>query len=297
MDAEIRSQEEARAQEAAEARAVAASASGRKVKEEPGQAADVGSVLKMENSDSWNATEDEGDPPKPLVHKARVETRCRRKKQRKNSKQEPVPQKKPKGHLSHTLASLEDPEAEDAKNVEISEYIRVNRKTRVKQESALKKPMAECAWTPPSSPSHNAQSEAQSPGVASGSDQDGAQEGPPTEKAMGWALARSPAPLRKKKKVSLGPVSYVLVDSEHSRKMILRKGPGTSRDASIQKALRGSQCVGLPASMSQGRKAKPEGSLHTSKGESDNRGHLGHVSGWMGEGAGLADGEAKEPRE
>ncbi|XP_036741806.2 paraneoplastic antigen-like protein 8A [Manis pentadactyla] len=266
VDAEIRGREEARAQDAAEAQAVAASASGRKVREGPGQAADGGSVLKMENSDSWDATEDEGEPPKPLVHKAGATTRCRRKKQRKNSKQEPVARKKPKGHLSDTLASLEDPEAEDAENTEISEYIRGNRKTRVKQEEpALQKPRAECAWTPPSSPSLDAQSAAQSPGVASGSDQDGAQEGPPTKKAVGWALARSPAPLRKKKKVSLGPVSYVLVDAEDSRKTILRKGPGARRDAPLQKALRGPQCMGSPASTSRGPKAKPEGSPHASK--------------------------------
>lgn len=103
-------------------------------------------------------------------------------------------------------------------------------------------------------------------------------------------------PLRKKKKVSLGPVSYVLVDAEDSRATILRKGPGARRDASVQKALRGPQCMGLPASTSRGPKAKPEGSPHASKGESEKRGHPGHVSGWMGGGAGVAGGGAKEPR-
>ena len=135
---------------------------------------------------------------------------------------------------------MEDPAAAGAENMEVSESIRSNRKPCVKQEeSALKKPVANCAWKAPSSPSHDAGSEAVSPGVASQSDQDGGQEGPPKKKAMGWALAKSPASMRKKKKVSLGPVSYVLVASEDAKKkpMMAKKGPGSRRDGSVQKAL------------------------------------------------------------
>ncbi|XP_032244394.1 paraneoplastic antigen-like protein 8A [Phoca vitulina] len=287
MDAEICGREEARAQEVADAQAVAISAlaAWRKVKKEPGRAAELGSALKMENPDTWNDLEDGGDPPKPLVRRVGAKSRSRRKKQKKNTKQESVLWKKPKGHHSNSSASLEDPEADGAENMEVSESVRSNRKPCVKQEElALKKPVAKCAWKAPSSPSRDAQSEAVSPGVASQSDQDGGQEGPPKKKAMGWALAKSPAPVRKKKKVSLGPVSYVLVDSEDAKKPVMgKKGPGSRRDGSAQKALRGPQPVGLPASTSRGPKAKPEGSPHASSGQNDNRSHLGCASKgkWM----------------
>ncbi|XP_045747745.1 paraneoplastic antigen-like protein 8A [Mirounga angustirostris] len=280
MDAEIRGRQEARAQEVVDAQAVAISAlaAWRKVKKEPGGAAELGSALKMENPDTWNDLEDKGDPPKPLVSRVGAKSRSRRKKQKKNTKQESVLWKKPKGHHSNSSASLEDPEADGAENMEVSESVRSNRKPCVKQEeSALKKPVAKCAWKAPSSPSHDARSEAVSPGVASQSDQDGGQEGPPEKKAMGWALAKSPAPVRKKKKVSLGPVSYVLVDSEDAKKkpVMGKKGLGSRRDGSAQKALRGPQPVGLPASTSRGPKAKPKGSPHASSGQNDNRSHLG----------------------
>ncbi|KAB0398603.1 hypothetical protein E2I00_009957, partial [Balaenoptera physalus] len=258
MDGEIRSREEARAQGVAEAQAVAslALATARKVKKEPGWAAEVGSALKMENLDGWNDVEDEGDPLEPLVQKAGAKTRPRRKKQKKTPKQEPVPWKKSRGNHSHSSAFLEDLEADDAENMEMSEYIRSN-----------KKPCAEAA----------------SPGVASESDQDGGPEGPPKKKAMGWASAKSPAPMRKKKKVSLGPVSYVLVDSEDTRKKpeIPKRGQGSRRDALYQEALRSPQPAESPASTSQGPKAKPQGSPHASSGENDNRSHLGCVNKWM----------------
>eukprot|EP00070_Physeter_catodon_P033702 XP_028340596.1 paraneoplastic antigen-like protein 8A [Physeter catodon] len=268
MDGEIRSREEARAQEAAEAQAAAslALATARKVKEEPGWAAEVGSALKMENLHGWNDVDDEGDPLEPLVQKAGAKTRPRRKKQKKTPKQEPVPWKKSRGNHSHSSAFLEDPEA-DAENMERSEYIRSNKKPCVKQEgSALKKALAKCAWKSPSNPPHDAQAEAASPGVASESDQDGGPEGPPKKKAMGWASAKSPAPTRKKKKVSLGPVSYVLVDSEDTRKKpeSPKKGQGSRRDALARKALRSPQPAESPASTSQGPKAKPQGSPHAS---------------------------------
>ncbi|KAF0872338.1 paraneoplastic antigen-like protein 8A [Crocuta crocuta] len=280
MDAEMRSREEARAQEVADAQAVAAAAAvRRKVKKEPGQAAEVGSALKMENPDSWNDMEDGGDPPKPLVRRAGAKTRSRRKKQKKNPKQESTPWKKPKGHHSNSSAALEDPEADGAESMEVSEYIRSNKKPHVKQEeSALKKPAGKCAWKAPSNPSHDATSEAVNPGVASESDQDGGQEGSPKKKSMGWALAKSPTPTRKKKKVSLGPVSYVLVHSADAKKkpMMAKKGPASRRDASVQKALRGPQPAELPASTSQGPKAKPEGSPHASGGENDRGSDLGY---------------------
>lgn len=267
MDAEIRSREDARAQEAAEAQAVAASASaaGRKVKKEPGRAAQAVSALKMENPNSWNDMEDEGDPPKPLVRKAGVKMRFRRKKQKKNPKQEPVSWKKPKGHHSNSLASLGDPEADVGENMELSEYIRSNRKPCVKQEeSALKKPVEKCAWKSPRNAPQDARSEAVGTGVASESDQDGGQEGPPKKKAVGWASAKSPAPMRKKKKVSLGPVSYVLVDVEDAKKkpLIPKKGPGSRRGVLVQKVSRGLQPTELPASTSQCAVAKLEGPPH-----------------------------------
>ncbi|XP_031537803.1 paraneoplastic antigen-like protein 8A [Vicugna pacos] len=269
MSAENCSQEEVRAQEAAEAQAVAslASAAGKKVKKEPGWAAEVGSALKMENLDGWNDMEDEGDPPKPLVRKAGAKTRSRRKKQKKTPKQEPVAWKKSKGSHSNSLASLEDPEAGDAENMEMSECIRSNKKPQVKQEELdLKKPTAKCAWKSPSTPPDTARAEAARPGVASESDQDGGPEGPPKKKAVGWASTKSPAPVRKKKKVSLGPVSYVLADSENTKKkpVIPKKGPGLQRDTSVQKAPRGPRPAESPASTSQGPEAKPEGSPHTS---------------------------------
>ncbi|KAL2763045.1 paraneoplastic antigen-like protein 8A isoform a, partial [Daubentonia madagascariensis] len=265
MDAEIRSREEARAQEAAEFEEMAAwaLAAGRNVKKEPGLVAEVGSALKIENPNSWNEAENQGDPPKPLVRKAGAKTRSRRKKQRKNPKQEPVPWKKPKGNHSSSSTCLEDPEAGDAEGMEISESTKSNKKPCVKQEElALKKPMAKCAWKAPMAPPQEAAAEAESLGGASESDQDGGQESPPKKKAMGWASAKNPAPMRKKKKVSLGPVSYVLVDSEEAKKkpVIPKKGPGSRRDASVQKAPRGPRPTASPASTSRGPKAKPEGS-------------------------------------
>ncbi|ELK12787.1 PNMA-like protein 1 [Pteropus alecto] len=270
MDAEIRKREEAGALEAYEAQLVAASAAatGRRVKKEPGRAFEVGSALKIENPDSWNDAEDERDPPKPLVRRAGAKTRSRRKKQKKNSKQEPASWKKPRGHCS---ASSEDPEAADGESMETSECIRSSRKPCVKQEElAFKKPVERRAWKFPRNAAQDAEPEAGGPAAASESDQDGGRDGPPKKKAMGWASAKSPASGRKKKKVSLGPVSYVLVDVEDAKKKppIPKKGPGSRRGAAAQKAPRGPQPTEAPASTSQGAKAKPEGSPH---GERDDR--------------------------
>uniref|UniRef100_A0A8D2DZ05 PNMA family member 8A n=1 Tax=Sciurus vulgaris TaxID=55149 RepID=A0A8D2DZ05_SCIVU len=212
MDAEIRSREEARAQEAVEAEEAAAwaSAAVKKVKKEPGLAAEVGSALKMENPHPWNDMEDQGDPPKPLVRRAGAKTRSRRKKQKKNPKQEPVLWKKPKGNRPSSSAFLENREAGEAESMEIAESIKSNKKPCVKQEeSALKKPLAKSAWKVPRDPPQEAPGEAESPGGSTESDQDGGQERPPKKKAMGWASGKSPAPMRKKKKI---PESFDLGD-------------------------------------------------------------------------------------
>ncbi|XDA83567.1 hypothetical protein R6Z07F_013456 [Ovis aries] len=276
VDAEIRSQEEARAQELAKPQVVAslASAAGGKVKKKPGRAAERGrgSALKMENPDSWNDVANRGDGPKPLVQKAGALIHSRRKKQKKTPKQEPVPWKKSQGSHSHRLASLKHPAADGGKNREMLEPVRSNKEPCVKQEgSALKKPRVKCAWKFPSNPPCVAASR----GVASESDQDGVLEGPPKKNAMGWASAKSPAHMRKKKKVSLGPVSYVLVDSEDPRKKpeVSKKGPGPGRDAPDQKAPGDPQPHESPTSASQGPEAKPQGPPHAS---SESRKQPGH---------------------
>ncbi|EAW57420.1 hCG1645397 [Homo sapiens] len=153
----------------------------------------------------------------------------------------------------------------------ISEPIKGSRKPCVnKEELALKKPMAKCAWKGPREPPQDARAEAESPGGASESDQDGGHESPPKKKAVAWVSAKNPAPMRKKKKVSLGPVSYVLVDSEDGRKkpVMPKKGPGSRREASDQKAPRGQQPAEATASTSRGPKAKPEGSPRRATNES-----------------------------
>ncbi|XP_015352151.1 paraneoplastic antigen-like protein 8A [Marmota marmota marmota] len=269
MDAEIRSREEARALEAAEAEEAAAwvSAAGKKVKKEPGLAAELGSTLKMENPRHWNAVENQGDPPKPLVRRAGAKARSRRKKQKKNLKQEPVPWKKPKGNRPSSSAYLENRNAGEGESMEISESIKSNKKPCVKQEeSALKKPLAKSAWKVPRDPPQEAPREVESPASTAQLAQGGGQQRPPKKKAMGWASGKSPAPMRKKKKVSLGPVSYVLVDSEEAKKkpMIAKKASGLRRDVSAQKGPRGLQHSRSQASTSRGLKAKPGGSPRAS---------------------------------
>ncbi|XP_053460156.1 paraneoplastic antigen-like protein 8A [Nycticebus coucang] len=273
MDAEIRNREEARAREAVEFEDAEGwvLTTGKTVKKEPGLVAEVGSALKMESPNNWNEVENQDDPPKPLVRKAGAKTRSRRKKQRKNPKPEPVPWKKPKGNHSSSAACLEDPVAGDAEGMEISESTKSNQKPCVKQEEmALKKPMTKCAWKTPRAPPREASAEAESLGGASESDHDGGQESTRKKKAVGWASAKNPAPMRKKKKVSLGSVSYVLVNSEDAKKkpVIPKKGPGSRRDASVQKASRSSRPTESPASTSRGPKSKSEGSPHEDTNES-----------------------------
>lgn len=265
LDAELRSQEEARAQEAEEAYALAmaAPAAGRKVQQEPGRAARASSALKVESPGSWGDVGDEGDPPKPLVRKARAKTRSRRKKQKKSPKQEPVPWRKANGHQSSSPAASEGPEAGDGENGEASDHPRSSRKPRVKQEAAaLKKPAEKCPWAAPRHAPQGARSEAAGPEVAAESDQDDGPEEPPRKKATGWASAKSPGSTRRKKKVSLGPISYVLVDVEGAKKkpLIPKKGPGPRRGMSGQRALGGPRPAESPASASQGPQAKPEAS-------------------------------------
>ncbi|KAM5295689.1 paraneoplastic antigen-like protein 8A isoform 2-T2 [Glossophaga mutica] len=184
MDAEARAQEAAEPYMVAAAAATAASGAGRKIKKEPGRAAEVGSALKVESPDSWNDTEEEGDPPKPLVRKAGAKTRSGRRKQKKNPKQGPLPWKKPRGYCCNSSASLEDAEADDGENREVSEYTRSSRKPSVRLE--------ESAWKPPRQAPPDARAEA-----TSESDQDGGREGSGRKK--GWALAKNPTLMRKKK--------------------------------------------------------------------------------------------------
>ncbi|XP_037675530.1 paraneoplastic antigen-like protein 8A [Choloepus didactylus] len=262
LDAELRQREEARALEAAEvaAAALAAERKPKKIKEEPGQAADVRSVLKMESPNRWSDTEEEGDPPKPLVRQVRARTPSRRKRQNKTPRQEPVSWRKNKGSGPDASTYLEDLEADDAESMEIPENIRSPKKPRVKQEEpASKKPAAKCARKLRRAP---AQGEAAGPGSASESDPDGGREGPPKRKSA----AKSLAPGRKRKRVSLGPVSYVLVNSGDPKKKpaIPKKGPGSRKTASVQRAPRGPKPTQAPPAMSRGPKTKPECSPHAS---------------------------------
>ncbi|XP_059522042.1 paraneoplastic antigen-like protein 8A [Myotis daubentonii] len=273
LDSELRSQEEARAQEAEEAYALAmaALAAGRKGQKEPGRAARACSVRTRGNPGSWDDVEDEGDPPEPLVRKARAKPRSRRRKQKKSPRQEPVPWKRPKGHHARSPASSEGPEAEDGDNGEVPECPRGSRTPRVKQAAAGKKPAEKCPWRAPRHAPQDAGAEA-----ASEPEQDDGPVEPPKKKAMGWASAKSPGRLRRRRrKVSLGPVSYVLVGVEGTKKKpsIPKKGPGLRRGTAGQRALRGSQRAESPASAPQGTQAKPEGA----PGECDRGSHLGCV--------------------
>ncbi|KAM6154395.1 paraneoplastic antigen-like protein 8A [Erethizon dorsatum] len=284
MDAEIRSREEARAQEAAEAEegAAWALAAGKKVKKEPGLAMEVGSVLKMDSPTCWKGMEDQGDPPKPTVHRAGAKARSRRKKQKKNPKQEPVLWKKPKGSYCSSLAYSEGPEASDAESMEISESGKSHRKPCVKQEEPASKPEGTSIWKAPREPPQGALEGAESPGGSSESDQDGGQGRPRKKKAVGWTSGKSLSLVRrKKKKVTLGPVSYGPVDSEDSKKklMVPKKGLSSRRAASAQKALHGPHPAAAPASTSRRPKARAAGSPPASDGESDGRSDRSRVGG------------------
>lgn len=266
MEAEIRSREEARAQEAAEAEGAAWALAARKIKKEPGLSTEMGSACKRETSTRWKGMGDQGDPPEPVVRRTGAKTRSRKKKQKKNPKQKPMLWKKPKGSPCSGSACSEGPEAGESR--EISENRRSHRKPCVRQEErAPKKRVETRAWKVPRQPPQGALGGAESPGGASASDQDGGQGRPPKKKAEGWASGKSLAPVRKKKKVSLGPVSYVLVHSEDAKKkpMMPKKRLNSRRGASAEKVLCGPNPTAVPASTSRGPKAKPAGSARASK--------------------------------
>ncbi|XP_004644450.2 paraneoplastic antigen-like protein 8A [Octodon degus] len=270
MDAEIRSRQDARAQEAAEGEqgAAWASAVGRKVKKEPGLATEVGLALKMENSPPrWKGVEDQGDLPKPIVRRAGAKARSRRKKQKKSSKQEPVLWKRRKGSHCSSLAYSEGPEARETQSMEIPESGKSHRKARVKQEGpASKQPMGTSTWKVLREPPQDALAGAKSPTGFSESDQDGGQERL-MKKAMSWASGKSPIVVRKKK-VTLGPVSYALVESEDAKKKLVvpKKGLRPRRAALAQEALCDRHPATAPASTSRCPKVKAAGCPRASNG-------------------------------
>lgn len=261
IDAELRSREEARAQEAEEELAAWALVARKKVKKEPGLATEVGSALKVENLIRFN---EQCDPPKPFVHRAGAKSRSRRKKQKRNSRQDAAPWKKPKGNHSNGSAYLVTrPEVCHPRNMAISKPNKSNQRARVKQEWVLKRSLAKSAWKVPRGRPQGALLEAKSPE----SHRDGGQESPPKRKAFRKSLV----PVRKKK-VSLGPVSYLHGHPKDAKKsVILRKGPGSRRAGPAHRAPRGPQPGGAPASASRGPKAKPGGFPCASKGENDHR--------------------------
>lgn len=238
MDAAIRSRdEEARAEEAAEAELMEAWASTarKRVKKEPGLGVEVGSAFKMEDRNYWKNTEDHGDPPKPLVRRPGGKIRSRRRKQKKNLKQEPICWRKSQGsnyNSNYNKVNLEAGEA--AQSSEIPESVKSNKKPFVKQEETVWKKKR--VWRDPSDLPRSALPAADSPGNLEDSDQDGGPENPAKKKAMTWASNKIPVPTRKKKKmVSLGTLSYVLLDAEATKNKtaILKKGLGARRAVSV----------------------------------------------------------------
>ncbi|XP_016047660.2 paraneoplastic antigen-like protein 8A [Erinaceus europaeus] len=252
MDSEARVREEARAREAAQPqpqpqpRAAAAMATKRKIKKEPRPAAEGGAAaVKKENGGA------EPDFPRPVVRRAGAKSRSRRKKPKKKQqpKGEPEAWNKPTGDQPSGSASLEEAAPlDDAENVQPSESVESNRKPHVKPEAAAAKKPA-------------AGARAESPRAASEPDRDGGHEGPPKKKAMGWASTKSPGSSKKKKKMSLGPVSYTLQGPEDPQKPAMpKKGLGSRRVAAVQKTPTSPQPPESSASVEQGPKDKPEGS-------------------------------------
>uniref|UniRef100_A0A8C6QL95 PNMA family member 8A n=1 Tax=Nannospalax galili TaxID=1026970 RepID=A0A8C6QL95_NANGA len=263
-DAGIRSREEARAEEATEAELMAGWVSARtKIKKEPGLCVDVSSALKMEDCNRWRRTEDHRDPLKPLVGRSGGKIRSRRRKQRKNPKQQPICWSKPKSDGPKNTTYLEDSGTSAAQSLLISESVKSNKKPFVKQEqTAWKKKRA---WKVPRDLPQDARlagERSESPEI---SNQDDGPKSPPKKRAVDWISNRIPSPMRKKK-VGLGPVSYVLVDSEGTKKkpVIPKKGPGFRRGVVAQRA---PQPAEAPASVSRAQKAKAGGFPHVSKGE------------------------------
>lgn len=264
VDAEIRDrEEEARAEAAAEAELMAARASTarRRVKKEPGLGVGLGSAFKMEERNFWKSTEDCGDPPKPLVRRAGGKMRSRRRKQKKTPKQEPMCWRKPQGNSYHAKAYLEASGAAAAtQSPEIPESVKSNKKPFVKQEEAVWKKKR--VWKGLRGLNHSTLSAAES---REDSDQDSGPDSSPEKSAAAWAADRIPAPVRKKKRVSLGSLSYVRVDSGAARNkpVTLKKGPGSGRALAAPRAAQATQ----PASTSRAGKTKPVGFPCVSKGE------------------------------
>ena len=212
-----------------------ASTARKRVKKEPGLGVEVGSAFKMEDRNYWKNTEDHGDPPKPLVRRPGGKIRSRRRKQKKNLKQEPICWRKSQGsnyNSNYNKVNLEAGEA--AQSSEIPESVKSNKKPFVKQEETVWKKKR--VWRDPSDLPRSALPAADSPGNLEDSDQDGGPENPAKKKAMTWASNKIPVPTRKKKKmVSLGTLSYVLLDAEATKNKtaILKKGLGARRAVSV----------------------------------------------------------------
>ncbi|XP_012888161.1 PREDICTED: PNMA-like protein 1 isoform X1 [Dipodomys ordii] len=274
MDAEMRSREEARALESAELEEEEAawlSAGRKKVKKERGlAAADLASVLKREHPAHWNGLDGQSDPPKPLGRRAGAKSRSRRKRNRRAHKQEPAPWKESGGDHLSSSAYLSGGQMDDPENMEVSESIKSHKKPCIKQEaSTSSQALAKNVWKVPREPPRRALMQAKTPGGAEEWEQEGGLERPPKKKVLSWASAKSSVFLRKKKKVSLGPVSYVLVDSEGTTRKKLRiakRGSASRRPGAAHRAPRDQQPTEAPASTSRGLKAKPRGPPCTSKG-------------------------------
>ncbi|XP_021499825.1 paraneoplastic antigen-like protein 8A [Meriones unguiculatus] len=268
VDAEIRSrEEEARAEEAAEAELMVAGASTarRRVKTEPGLGLEVGSAFRMQDRNFWKNTEDR-DPPKPLVRRAGGKIRPRRRKQKKTPKQEPTCWRNPQGSNYNDKAYLEAAQTAAAtQSSEIPESVKGNRKPFVKQEEPVWKKKR--VWKDPRDFPRSTLSTAESPENREDSDQDSGSESPPKKRAMTWASSKIPAPMRKKKRMSLGSLSYVLVDSGATRNkpVTLKKGPGSRRALSAPRAPQATQPADVPASTPRAQKTKPAGFLCVSK--------------------------------
>ncbi|GAB1291618.1 Paraneoplastic antigen-like protein 8A [Apodemus speciosus] len=265
MDAALcHREEEERAEETAGAELAAswASTARRRVKKEPRLGVEVGSAFKMADRSYWKNTEDHGDPPKPLVRSAGGKIRSRGKKQKKNPKQEPIGWRNPQGsnYNSNCKANLEAGKAATAQSSEIPASVVSNEKPSVKQETVWKKKRV---WRDPNDLPQSGLPTADSPGNLEDSDQDGGSENTPKKKAMTWASNKIPAATRKKKKMSLGALSYVLVDSEAAKNKtsILKTASGSTRAVPV---LQGAQ-PDASASAPRAQKTKRGGFPRVSK--------------------------------
>ncbi|XP_048225421.1 paraneoplastic antigen-like protein 8A [Perognathus longimembris pacificus] len=273
MDAEMRNREEARALENAELEEEAAwlPAGRKKVKKERGLvAADLTSVLKMEHPGHWNGRDGQSDSPKPLGRRAGAKSRSRRKRNRRANKQEPVSWKESGDGQLSSSAYLSGHQMRDPENMEVSESIKSSKKPCIKQEaSTSKKALAKNVWKVPRDPPRRPLMQTKTPAGGEEWEQDGGLERPPKKKVLSWASAKSSAFLRRKKKVSLGPVSYVLVDSEgttRKKSRIAKRGLASRKPGANHRAPQGQQPTEVLASTSRGLKAKPRGLPCTSKG-------------------------------